>query len=520
MSTLIFGTNTNDKRRFSYTLIYGFYGALFGLFFPILGTGFDLLFIQHKSITWDNIILAQMQLPLHWIIDTAPFFLGLFASIAGKKQDHLVLINEELESKVRERTLSLEEKNKLLSNEIEERIAIEKALVVAKEEAIRAKNAEEAFLANMSHEIRTPINGIVGFTELLSQSTLTDEQQEFMDSIKHSTSHLMAIINDILDMSKIKAGHIEFEEIEIDIRELIGNITNTLKIGATAKSLILVDEVDPDVPKVIVGDAVRLSQVLYNLVNNAIKFTHQGHVKIIVRSFGESKNDLILGFEVEDTGIGIASNQLHKIFQDFTQAESDTTRKYGGTGLGLSISKKLVELQGGAINVESELNKGSVFSFTIPFKKPEQEHKTKKEIEQPTTSIPEGCKVLIVDDNRMNRVLATKVLQKGARQVFIDTAENGLEAIRLLREKDFDIILLDLQMPIMDGYETCKYIRTKFIQSKRNIPIMALTADALASEKIKAFSIGMNDYVVKPFRGEELYRKFNLLVKNNQEAPI
>ena len=507
--------------HFKHTWRYGLVGVIFGCFFPILATLFDLTFIRNLPITLVNIAMVQKDLPLHWIIDTAPFFLGFIASVAGRKQEHLAKVNEDLESMVMERTRSLEDKNELLSKEISDRILIEKKLIIAREEAIQAKNAEEAFLANMSHEIRTPMNGIVGFTDLLLHTDLSTEQSEFVASIKHSTSHLMAIINDILDVSKIKAGRIEFEQIDIDLRDLLRNLGNSLKVSASAKDIELLVEVDADVPETIVGDPVRLSQILLNLANNAIKFTHDGHVKIAVNYLESSSHQVALRFAVEDTGIGILPNQVENIFKDFMQADVNTTRIYGGTGLGLSISKKLVELQGGKIEVESEIGKGSIFSFNIIFKKALPKLSVIEENQEDDDFLPEGCKALIVDDNRINRVLASKLIAKGAKNISITFAENGREAIDLFMDQDFDFILLDLQMPVMDGFETCKYIRNKFPEPKCNVPVIALTAEALPYERIKAFEAGMNEYVIKPFKRRELFGKINfLLAKKFSGMPI
>jgi len=226
-----------------------------------------------------------------------------------------------------------------------------------------------------------------------------------------------------------------------------------------------------------------------------------------------SESQYAISFKVADTGIGIAQDQIKNIFKDFKQAESSTTRVYGGTGLGLSISKKLVELQGGQITVESTPNEGSTFTFNILFKRTGTKPKVLRIPEENGRSIPEGCRIMVVDDSRMNRVLVHKLLQKGATDVFIEEVENGEEAIQLLEKSNFDLILLDLQMPVMNGFETCKYIRSKFPDDKRNIPIIALTADALPQEKIRAFDVGMNEYVIKPFKREDLFQKINILLK-------
>ncbi|MCB0664293.1 MAG: response regulator [Saprospiraceae bacterium] len=512
MEKIVEQMSVNSSDKVNYTLRSTLYGTAFGLTFPAFATVFDILYLQDLPISWEQIIRTQMESPLHWVIDTAPFVLGFVASLVGRKQQKLVRINQQLESIVRNRTQSLEEKNSMLVREIDERIQIEKELIEAKDEAIRARSAEEAFLANMSHEIRTPMNGIVGFVDLLGQSELQDEQREYVASIRHSTSHLLAIINDILDMSKIKTGRIEFEKTEIDLRELMRNLINSLRVSASAKGIEVIDELDSRIPQVVIGDPIRLSQIILNLANNAIKFTHEGHVRVVIRQLSATDQHVSLSFQVEDTGIGIPSHQLENIFKEFSQADSSTARKYGGTGLGLSISKKLVELQGGKIEVVSEVNVGSVFSFSLKFDLLSVSRPKANEI-QFNRRLPEGSKIMVVDDNRMNRVLATKILERGANTVLVEMVENGRDAVRLLEEEDFDIILLDLQMPVMDGFQTCKYIREKLDSPKRDIPIIALTADALPQEKIKALEVGMNEYIIKPFRKEELYSKINLLLE-------
>ncbi|MGB0430772.1 MAG: ATP-binding protein, partial [Bacteroidia bacterium] len=391
----------------------------------------------------------------------------------------------------------------------------EKKLVIAKEDAERAKRAEELFLANMSHELRTPLNGVIGFTRLLLGTQLNKTQNEYVNTIQTSANHLMAIINDILEISKIKAGEIEFEALPISPTKLVMNAVNTFKVMATQKQIAVFEEIDRKIPPYIIGDQTRLNQILLNLLSNAIKFTQQGSVIVRVNLTKEHIDKVELLFEIEDTGVGISNERLEKIFEKFKQAESSTSREFGGTGLGLAICKDMVELQGGKIWVESEVDKGSKFSFNLSFKisgPVEMKESVKGAIEQKDLGT---VKLLLVEDNKINVKLAENVFKKWGGNLEYAVAYNGKEAIEKLEEATFDIILMDLQMPVMDGFETTKHIRLNMDKPIKETPIIALTADVMLSEKTRAFEAGIDDYITKPFDANKLFTTITRLVAPN-----
>ncbi|MCB0761907.1 MAG: response regulator [Flavobacteriales bacterium] len=476
---------------------------------------------QGLPLSFQSVMSAQASQPLLWIIDSAPLILGVMAAFIGKKQRELIVHNEQLDLKVKEKTQFLEEKNHELKGEIEIRKRTEKALIKAKEEAEDAKHAEERFLANMSHEIRTPLNSIVGFTRLLIETEVDEQQSEYLKSIKYASNHLLAIINDILELSKIKAGQIEFEQYPINLRDLLGSVINTIAISARNKGLEVGYDIDDEAPEGIKGDTVRISQVLLNLLNNAVKFTSNGSVKLHVSTIynDDCKCTARMRFEVVDTGIGIPADKLESIFDDFKQAESSTTRLYGGTGLGLAISRKLVDLQGGSLEVTSQLGEGSTFYFEVEYPtceaKPEEEDAFNLHIKDGNEL---HARVLLAEDNDMNRVLAEKVFEVWGSSFELDFAINGKEAIEKFMANDYDLVLMDLQMPIMDGFTACEFIRTELDPPKRDTPIIALTADVLASERKRAFQVGMNEYVTKPFKPQELYFKMFKTIKEYRDG--
>ncbi len=387
-----------------------------------------------------------------------------------------------------------------------------------KEIAELSDKLKEQFLANVSHEIRTPMNGVIGMAHLLSKTNPNTEQQEYIAAIKVSANNLMVIINDILDFSKINAGKIEFSEQEFNPRELFKGIMQILSVKAEEKGINIGCIVDYSVPETIVGDPIRLNQIILNLVTNAVKFTEHGKVVLHTEMVADSDKNIHLRFKVIDSGIGIPEDKLNTIFDSFSQVENNK-RRGEGTGLGLSIVKQLVELQGGSITVKSKVNKGSEFEFELSFKKvegrvPVPRHRVADEKKE-DKDFSNAC-VLVVEDNKVNQLLVKNILKKFGFK-HIDIAESGRAALDLVDKKEYHIILMDIQMPEMDGYDVTKNIRSKFNKELKQVPIIALTADATANEKQKAAEAGMDDYIVKPYTPEELLRVMNKYIPHTNE---
>lgn len=377
------------------------------------------------------------------------------------------------------------------------------------EDAVKAK---QQFLSNMSHEIRTPMNAIIGFTKVLLKTELTAKQKEYLTAIKLSGDALIVLINDILDLAKVDAGKMIFEQIPFKMSFSISAMLHLFEAKIQEKNLVLIKEYDSRIPKVLVGDPVRLHQIILNLVSNAVKFTTKGQITVSVRLLNEDDEQATIEFTVADTGIGIPENKLDKIFENFQQASSETSRLYGGTGLGLAIVKQLVESQGGTIHVKSEVNKGSTFSFTLSFLKTKEEAESEIEILELDTEIT-NIKVLVVEDIALNQLLMKTILDDFDFEC--DVAENGKIAIEKLKIKDYDIVLMDLQMPEMNGFEATDYIRKTLFS---DIPIIALTADVTTVDLAKCKAVGMNDYIAKPVDERLLYSKILSLVKKNMLA--
>jgi len=374
------------------------------------------------------------------------------------------------------------------------------------EELLRAQKAKEQFLANISHEIRTPINGIAGMANLLSKNPTPEEQVTYLNAIKSASENLKVIINDILDLASIDSGKLKFEKIGFSLRDLLTSLVNAFAFQAREKGLTLTFHLEEKVNTILIGDPVRLNQILINLISNAIKFTHTGSIKIDCSVEKKINHKCIAHFRITDTGIGIPGNKLVTIFESFSQADESVTRKYGGTGLGLTIVKQLTELQHGTITVKSEEDKGSLFSVSIPYDIGLSSDLAKTGFHtQKNKSIHslKGLKVLLVEDNDINRLYASSILRTWGCQ--LEMAENGYVAIVKLKNSHFDIVLMDIQMPVMDGFEATKAIRAGDAL-KSQIPIIALTANATKRDVEKCLEAGMNDCISKPFTPEDLFQ--------------
>jgi len=370
-----------------------------------------------------------------------------------------------------------------------------------------ASRIKEQFVANMSHEIRTPMNAILGFAGLLQKTALNKSQHEYVKSIRSSAENLLTIINDILDLSRIESGMMHIESLPFNIRELVHSLATMLNVKAKSRNLYLLTEVEDSIPETLSGDAVRLTQILMNLISNALKFTHEGGVKVKLECARIKDKTIFVRFVVSDTGIGIDSHKQKSIFDRFQQAQTETTRRYGGTGLGLSIVKQLVEIQNGTITLQSQPGKGSVFTVELPYQIAGKEEKA-----VPTPAIVGAepllgkIKILVVEDNLMNQKLIQHLMHQW--HIDFDIVSNGVEAVERLREKsnEYSIVLMDIQMPEMDGYAATEKIRYELHLS---VPIIAMTAHALAGEKERCISRGMDDYISKPINEDLLYKLIN-----------
>jgi PAS domain S-box-containing protein len=407
--------------------------------------------------------------------------------------------------------------NRIESELIEAKVQAELATMVAEEAKFRAEKAaqtaEEAvkskqqFLSNMSHEIRTPLNSIIGFTKVLLKTDLTERQKGFLTAIKMSGDALTILINDILDLAKVDAGKMNFEKIPFKMAVSISTMIHVFETKIQEKNLRLIRKYDSRIPNVLVGDPVRLHQIILNLVSNAIKFTTEGEITVGVNLLSEDDEHVTIEFVVKDTGIGIPSEKIEYIFKNFQQATNETSRLYGGTGLGLAIAKQLVESQGGTISVISKLGEGSAFSFILSYGKTNSDTDSDLETVLAVEQI-KNIRVLVVEDIVLNQLLMKTLLDDFGYEH--DVADNGKIAINMLQNKSYDIVLMDLQMPEMNGFEAAKYIRSIL---KFQIPIIALTADVTTADLEKCRAIGMDDYISKPVDERLLQKKIIDLLK-------
>lgn len=429
-------------------------------------------------------------------------FLGVMM-LAVHKMQQSSMAALELSYKNEELIKDLEVLNHSLSEEIEYVKQVETELVEARDHAEKMSQAKGRFLANMSHEIRTPMNGVLGTLQLLETSELTVAQREYVSTAHKSADALLSILNDILDLSKIEAGKLGIESIHFDLRDLMADIVDLQSHRAEQKKIQLITDVDPKLANTVVGDPVRVRQILVNLLSNAIKFTEVGEVRLRLRVLTQMDNEAILRIEVSDTGVGIDKATQKKLFTAFTQADGSTTRKYGGTGLGLAIVKQLVHLMSGQLGVESVLRKGSTFWFEIPVGVATADVEKPVQREQQITALPVGARILLAEDNPVNQMVARKMLEQFGMQVVV--VDNGNKALKQLEQESFDIVLMDCQMPELDGLAATRILRDYETQmSHTHTTVIAMTANVMEGDRERCLAAGMDDYLGKPVKLDEL----------------
>ncbi len=465
------------------------------------------------SITWD---LNEEDDNCEVIsLDENSYYKPIYDSLHLVKEDVKHLLRQSCEQKQK-----IEKQNQLLKDEIEKRKLYERQLFASKINAEHASDAKSEFLARMSHEIRTPLNAIIGMTDLTLMTDKDPEAFDYLITIKESADHLLTVLNDVLDFSKIESGKFELENIAFDLRSLLEGTAKAFLLQATKQRIPLKLEIDEKSPRFFKGDPARFRQIFYNLTSNALKFTEKGEILLKTRTYASHESEIVekkglhyMHFSIRDSGIGITEEKLNLIFEEFAQAESSTSRKYGGSGLGLTICRELIKLMGGRIWVSSKVGEGSEFSFVIPLlevtEKEYQSSLLKKQTIHEDKN--ENFNILIAEDNAVNAKLETIVLKKLGHSVSI--ANNGRDTINILSKGNFDIVIMDIEMPVMDGFEATRRIRNGEAGDRYcNIPIIALTAHAINEIHEKCLRIGMNDYISKPIRIDQLQ---SILLKNS-----
>ncbi len=404
-----------------------------------------------------------------------------------------------------------------IMQDITERKQMQEILLKAKQTAEEANQSKSMFLANMSHEVRTPMSTIMGMLDLALDTPLNDEQKENLKTAKDAADNLLSLLNDILDLSRVEAGKLNLETIELNLENIVKSVCKGLSVLAGKKNIEITWSLDPKIPSNLVGDPLRLRQILVNLINNAIKFTFKGKIELQVKFVDSTETECELLFSVRDQGIGIPKEKQAILFSVFTQADESTTRRFGGTGLGLAISKRLVELMNGKIWVESEDMKGSAFFFTAKFKlmKKKEGDGSLSQGQRPEVSVPSldlgKISILLAEDNIVNQKIAVKLLESKGWQVKV--VDNGQKVLDSINQEKFDVILMDAQMPVLDGFETTRMIRENEKKTGERIPIIALTARAMMEDRKKCLDVGMDGYVSKPIDRGNLYESIETVLK-------
>ncbi len=500
------------------TLILGYRS---GMFLPFISSSFlPLIFFQKEQtfhrrfLTVLPIVLvfgASMEIGKGFVepIMLSPAILDLFRS--GIICSVIVVIFQAMYLFQNETKIHLGMLNRIIGEktEAEEKaVNLSNKLKRANENLQATAKAKDEFLSNMSHEIRTPMNAVIGMTYLALQTDLSKKQRNYIEKSHSSAEYLLGIINDILDFSKIEAGKLQMESVQFRIKDVLDNLVNIIGAKAKERNVKLGIKLGPEVSKTLNGDPLRFGQVLINITSNAVKFSNVGDkVLLQISLLKESEQEVFLHCSVEDAGIGMSPDQQDKLFKPFSQADGSTTRQYGGTGLGLVISKKIIQLMGGEICVESEIDVGSTFHFTVRLEKPDAMSHTDASVDTDEEAVRHameklsGSSVLLVEDNEINQEIVIELLvTKGIK---VTTAANGQEALDLLAEQEFDGVLMDCQMPVMDGFEATKKIREQ--ERFKELPVIAMTANAMVSDQEKVLAVGMNDHIAKPLDSNKMY---------------